>query len=36
MNLIADQQKEDGVEAGADCPLQGIKKEVLRFNATIK
>lgn len=36
MNLIADQQNEDGVEADTDCSLQDIKTQSPRFNATIK
>lgn len=34
MNLIADQQIEDGAEA--DCQPPSAKNQVLYFNATIK
>ena len=36
MNLIADQQIEESVEAEADCQPQGTENQVLRFSATIK
>lgn len=36
MNLIADQQMEDGADAEADCQPQGSNNQILRFNATSK
>ncbi len=33
MNLIADQQIEESVEAEAGCQPQGPKNQALRFNA---
>lgn len=36
MNLIADQQMEDGADAEADCQPKGSNKKILRFNAISK
>jgi len=36
MNVIADQQMEDGAEADADCQLQRANKQFQRSNATIQ
>lgn len=36
MNLIADQQMEDGADAEADCQSKGTNNQIFRFNATNK
>jgi hypothetical protein len=36
MNVIADQQMEDGAEADADCHIQRANKQFQRLNATIQ